>query len=253
MRMSDSSKAMCPECHAQLDAADVNVSESVALCRECEKLIRLSQLLKVEDKRKLAHELKGEAPAGTWARDDGRGMVVGASMRSFPTAMGLLFMCLFWNGIVSVFVALVLASTLKHMGIALPASFPAPKMNGAPMSVGMTVFMWLFLTPFVLIGLGLMGAFLSALGGRVEVSVDRESGKVFEGIGLLGRTRRFDVHRVKDVRLEDKQWTDRDGSRRNRGNITIEADKTIDFGSGLSVERRRFLAAKLSDVLQRAA
>ncbi|MFN5944439.1 MAG: hypothetical protein ACK5ZG_04465 [Phycisphaerae bacterium] len=253
MRMSDSSQAMCPECHAELDAADVNVGEGVALCRECEKLIRLSHLLKAEEKRKLAREFEGEAPSGTWTRDDGRGMVVGASMRSFPTAFGLLFFCLFWNGIISVFVAVVLASTLKHMGLALPAWFPAPNMNGSPMSVGMTVFLWLFLTPFMLIGLGLMAAFLSALGGRVEVSIDRDSGKVFEGIGLLGWTRRFDVHRVKDVRLEDKQWTDRDGDRRNKAKITIEADKTINFGSGLSVERRRFIAAKLSDVLQRAA
>lgn len=253
MRMPDSSSAMCPDCHAELDAADVNVVEGVALCRECEKLIRLSHLLKAEEKRTLAREFAAEPPAGTWTRDDGRAVVVGASMRSFPAACGLLFFCLFWNGIVSVFVAVVLASTLKHLGIALPVWFPAPNMNGSPMSVGMTVFMWLFLTPFMLVGLGLIAAFLSALGGRVEVSIDRDTGKVFEGIGLVGRTRRFDVHRVKDVRLDDKQWTDSDGDRRQNAKITIEADKTINFGSGLSVERRRFVAAKLSDALQRAA
>lgn len=253
MRMPDSSTALCPDCHAELDAADVNVMEGVAVCRECEKLIRLSHLLKAEDQRKLARELAGEAPTGTWTRDDGRAVVVGASMRSLPTACGLLFFCLFWNGIVSVFVAVVLASTLKHLGVTLPAWFPAPNMNGSPMSVGMTIFMWVFLTPFILVGLGMFAAFLSALGGRVEVSIDRDAGKVFEGIGLLGWTRRFDVHRVRDVRLEDKHWTDSDGDRRNKANITIEADKTINFGSGLSVERRRFIAAKLSHVLQRAA
>jgi hypothetical protein len=61
------------------------------------------------------------------------------------------------------------------------------------------------------------------------------------------------VHAFKDVRLNDKQWTDSDGDRRSKSNITIEADKTISFGSSLSVERRRFVTAKLADVLQRAA
>lgn len=253
MRLPDSTTAACPDCRTQLDAADVNVSEGVALCRECEKLIRLSQLLKVQEQLALRQEFAGEPPGGTWARDDGRALVVGATTRSFAGALGLLFFSLFWNGIVSVFVVVVLASTMKHMGVTLPAWFPAPNMNGSPMSLGMTVFMWLFLMPFILVGVGLFFAFLSALAGRVEVTVDRDTGKVFEGIGLLGWTRRFDVHRVKDVRLEDKQWTDSDGDRRHKASITIEADKTISFGTGLSLERRRFIAAKLNDALQRAA
>ncbi len=253
MRLPDSTNAACPDCRTVLDAADVNVSEGVALCRECEKLIRLSQLLKAQEQRTLSEQFAGEPPSGTWARDDGRALVVGATTRSLAGAMGLLFFCLFWNGIVSVFVAVVLASTLKHMGVTLPAWFPAPNMNGSPMSVGMTIFMWVFLTPFLLVGLGMFFAFLSALGGRVEVTIDRDTGKVFEGIGLVGWTRRFDVQRVKDVRLEDKQWTDSDGDRRQKASITIEADKTISFGAGLSIDRRRFIAAKLNDALQRAA
>lgn len=245
--------AQCPDCNTPIDAADINVSEGAGLCRGCNRLFRLSQLVGAAEKQQLITEFRGEPRNGTWASDDGHTVVVGASMRSFGAAIGTLFFCLFWNGIVSVFVAVVLASTLTHMGLKLPAWFPAPNMNGSPMSLGMTIFMWLFLTPFILIGLGLLAAFLSSLAGHVEVSIDRERGKVFEGIGPFGWTRRFDVHSVKDVRLDDKQWTDSDGDRRRKSNITIEADKTINFGTGLSIERRRFVAAKLADVLQRAA
>jgi hypothetical protein len=243
----------CPDCEQPIDAADINVSEGAGLCRACNRLFRLSKLVDAADKHKLMNEFVGEPPAGAWASDDGHTVVIGASMRSFGAAVAMLFFGLFWNGIVSVFVAVVLASTLKHMGVTLPAWFPAPNMNGSPLSLGMTIFMWLFLTPFILIGLGLIAAFLSSLAGHVEVSIDRERGKVFEGIGPFGWARRFDVHAFKDVRLNDKQWTDSDGDRRSKSNITIEADKTISFGSSLSVERRRFVTAKLADVLQRAA
>lgn len=81
---------------------------------------------------------------------------IGATHRSIGSAIGLLLFALFWNGIVSVFVLFAIAGTLKQFNIGLPEWFPAPNMNGEPMSLGMVLFLWIFLTPFIAIGLGMI-------------------------------------------------------------------------------------------------
>jgi len=62
-------------------------------------------------------------PDGTWFRRDGRGTVIRATHRSIGQAFGLLLSTLFWNGIVSVFVAFALASTLNISGFRRPVGF----------------------------------------------------------------------------------------------------------------------------------
>lgn len=190
-------------------------------------------------------------PAGAWYRNDGAGPVIGATHRSPGAAIGALAVALFWNGIVSVFVLLALASTLRHLGGPLPDWFLAPNMNGSPMSVGMTIFLWVFLTPFIAIGLVMIGAFLSALGGRTEVRMHNADGVVFTGIGALGWRRRFDASAVKDVRVDDRQWRDSDGDRRRKTCILIETrdGKQVRLGSLLTAERRKFVAGALRRVL----
>jgi len=55
------------------------------------------------------------------------------------------------------------------LGVAGPEWFPAPDGKGANMGFGMTLFLWNFLTPFIVIGLGMVGAVLSSLAGRAAV------------------------------------------------------------------------------------
>jgi hypothetical protein len=192
-----------------------------------------------------------QPPAGAWCTNDGTGPVIGATHRSLGVAFGALAMSVFWNGIVSVFVLVALAGTLRNLGLPLPHWFPAPNMNGSPMSVGMTIFLWIFLTPFILIGLVMIGAFLSSLGGRTEVRIGNTEGVVFTGIGTLGYRRRFDASAVKDVRIDDKQWRDSDGYRRRKACIVIETreGKLVKFGSMLAEERRKFVAGAVRKVL----
>jgi hypothetical protein len=127
-------------------------------------------------------------------------------------------------------------------------------MNGSPMSKGMTLFLWIFLTPFIVIGVSMIGAFFLSVGGRTEVQADPTGGTVFTGVGPLGYRRRFMPSHVADVRIEDKQWRDSDGDRQQKTNIVIETKegKLIRFGSMLSNERRRFLAAILRKFLVRS-
>jgi hypothetical protein len=97
----------------------------------------------------------------------------------------------------------------------------------------------------------MIGAFLSALGGRTEVRIRNAEGVVFVGIGTLGYRRRFDASAVKDVRLDDKQWSDSDGRRQRKSYIIIETreGKLVKFGSLLTEERRKFVAGAVRKVL----
>lgn len=219
------------------------MANDVALCRGCNLIHKLSALIQ-------AGELEANLdltrpPAGTWYRSSGMGAMVGASHRSWGMALGALAFGLFWNGIVSVFVAVALSATLHHLHVPIPDWFPAPKMNKAEMGVGMTIFLWLFLTPFIAIGLVMIGAFFSSLAGRTEILVRHAEGMILTGIGPFAWRRRFNAQDVKDVRIDDRQWRDSDGDRQRKTQIIIElgSGKQIKFGSMLREDRRKFLAA----------
>jgi hypothetical protein len=234
----------CPRCKGVIPSEDVNVANDIAFCRTCNLSHRLSDLTSgtTVDENVDA----SRPPAGTWFQRDGRGTVIGATHRSIGQAFGLLLFVLFWNGIVSVFVAFALASTLKHLGIPAPSWFPPAKMNGGPMGIGMTLFLWLFLTPFIAIGLGMLCAFLSCLAGKTELQIQGNQCVLFSGIGSLGRRKRFSTSEVKDVRIEDKRWRDSDGDSRRNTQIIIETtQKPIKCGSMLTNERRQFVAGCL--------
>jgi hypothetical protein len=230
---------VCPRCKQVIPSQDINVANDIAFCRSCNLSCRLSALTlgtTVDEKVDV-----GSPPAGSWFLREGNGVVIGSTHRSLGQAFALLFFCLFWNGIVSVFVFLATASTLRHLGLTLPAWVPLSK--GSVVPVGMTLFLWLFLTPFIGIGLVLLTTFLSCLAGRTELRVDAGQGILFSGIGPLGFRRRFSGSDVRDVRIEDKRWRDSDGDSRRKRQIVIETSgKSISFGSMLTEERRQFVA-----------
>ncbi|HEX7861237.1 MAG TPA: hypothetical protein VF773_12970 [Verrucomicrobiae bacterium] len=240
----------CPKCRAVLPSADINVTADVAFCRNCNLAHTLSGLAQGTG---ISTEVNlHQPPAGTWKQATALGTLIGASHRSVGGAFGVFLFAAFWNGIVSVFVVIALSSTLSLLGVSTPEWFPAPKMKGGgAMGVGMTVFLWLFLTPFIAIGLALIGAFLSCLGGKTEIRVRDYDGEIFSGIGALGFKKKFKREAVKDVRIEDRQWRDSDGDRRRNTHIVIDLleGKPLKFGSSLPEERRQFLAASLRHAL----
>ena len=131
----------CPKCNRTIPGDDINVANDLAFCRACNVTHKLSELT-------ITAELEAgvrldNPPAGAWRRNDGIATVIGATHRSIPGALGALAFGLFWNGIVSVFVLVALAATLKNLGITPPHWFPAPVMNGSGMGVGITIFLWI--------------------------------------------------------------------------------------------------------------
>ena len=240
---------VCTKCGKVIPGEEINVANDVAYCRPCNLAYQLSELAD-DGGIDAAVDLK-RPPDGVWYRSDGRGRVLGATHRSWGTALGALGISLFWNGIVSVFVLVAIAGTLSHLHVPVPTWFPAPKMNGGPMTVGMTIFLWIFLSPFILVGMAMIGAFLSALGGRTEVTILKNQGVVFTGIGPLGYRRRFDASGVRRIRLEEKSGNSRTGQSQAQTEIVIESreGKLVRFGSSLTEERRQFMAGALHQTL----
>jgi hypothetical protein len=240
---------ICAKCKQVIPSDDVNVAKDVAFCRGCNLSHPLSALTRGGELDEYVDP--ANPPAGAWQTNDGMGCVIGATHRSIGTAIGTLVFGLFWNGILSVFLCFAVAGTLRNLGIPAPHWFPAPVMNDSPMSVGMTLFLWLFLTPFILVGLFMIGAFLSCVAGRTEVRVGNPEGVIFTGIGTLGWRRRFASSDVKEVRVEDRSWNDSDGGRQRKTYIVVETreGKLLKFGSMMTEERRKFVAGALRRVL----
>ncbi|HEY1172088.1 MAG TPA: hypothetical protein VGH19_12010 [Verrucomicrobiae bacterium] len=234
----------CPQCSRVIPAEDINVVKDVAYCRSCNLASDLSVLVHGISEPAVVVDLQNP-PKGAWYRREVGLTVIGATHRSWGAAVATLAFGLFWNGVVSVFVMLALLSTLKLLGVPLPSW--VPKMDGEQLGWGMTIFLWLFLTPFIVVGLGMIGAFLSSIGGKTEVRVEMSDGLVFVGVGSVGWKKRFNLREVKGVRVINNSWTDSDGDRRKKTGIVIELHdgKEIEFGSVLTKERMMFVAGAL--------
>ena len=228
----------CPACDAPLSSEDINIAEGVALCPSCGKLARLSDLIEYERPSK---EVINDPPPGCSMVNQFDAMVIRVSLRSFSGFLGALFVCLFWNGITGIFVLIALAGLYTNIVGPLPAWFPAPDFDDQ-MGLGMSLFLCLFLTPFVLIGLAMLGAVLLAMAGSLLVRVGGDWATVKTGVGPIGYTRRFDPRKVQRVSTGRTKWKSND---QTKPLIEIEADRTVRFAAGLEEAKRDWLIAVL--------
>ena len=242
----------CPRCDAEIYASDINIKEGVALCPACSTLSRLSEL---RDSDVSVDQVLHEPPHGCLLETSGDAVVATASARSIGTFLGCTAVALFWNGIVSVFVMIALAGLYTNLIGPLPDWFPAPpmnqgkpEMNGEPMGLGMTLFMCLFLTPFVAIGASMIWAAILSLFGKVEVVIDEHDSFVGIGVGFVRWKRRFDPRQTQSVEIHEQHSRSSD---HNRTTLSIEliADRTIRFGSMLPRGRKQWLHTALQAML----
>ncbi|MEM1027478.1 MAG: hypothetical protein AAGJ38_05290 [Planctomycetota bacterium] len=245
----------CDECGLEISADDVNVAADTAYCRACGTLSRLSTLVGADafaPDQELESIDTSDPPYGCSSRDDGYRQVVQVNRGAgLGTIVGSLAACLFWNGIVSVFVAIALASTLIHAGVVAPGWFPEFEEDGDAMSVGMTIFLWLFLTPFIAIGTGLAGAFLMSLIGKIVIIIEDDAGTVYQGIGPLGWRRRFTLSDVTGVSIGQTTWQE-NGEHKPVVTIGTRGGGMLRFGSLLTARRRAWLAAELRRVISQS-
>jgi len=240
----------CPECDEPVESDAINIREGVAMCAKCGTLSRLSELMEGGRSRR---EIITRPPNGCAIDVSGHTVVVTASMRSVSGFVGAVAISLFWNGIVSVFVLLALGGLYANLIGPLPDWFPVPgtkdgipQMNDGPMGLGMTLFLCLFLTPFVTIGAGMIGTAVMNLCGRIRVVIDESGSYVATGVAWLEWMRKFDAREVRSVGWGEKKWQSEGGSNRL---IEMAADRTLKFGSMLPPERMEWLRTVLGELL----
>ncbi len=227
----------------------MNVAAAIAVCPSCTTVTKLADLA---DDPVLAAVNAAEIPAGCDRQSFADEVVLSASTRSFGGVLGALVIAAFWNGIVSIFVLIATASTLHHLGITLPAWFPSPTGGnsqngiGPGMPLGMTLFLWIFLTPFIAIGATMIGAVFMCLAGSDRIVIRDNEATLSTGVGPLRYARRFQLNDVQAVRIGQSSWKQNDQS---KPQVLIVADREIKFGSMLPEERRNWLVAALREEL----
>lgn len=250
----DSVMQRCPTCDELIDSDAINIKEGVALCPECGRLAKLSEL-RLSDRS--IQDILDEPPTGCSIVETGFHTTVTASLRSVSGFLGTLCVALFWNGIVSIFVLVAAAGLYTNLIGPLPNWFPAPgvengqpMMNDKPMGLGMTLFLCIFLIPFVTVGAGMVLAALLSLRGRIDVVVDGNRSYVATGFRLIRWKRKFDAKHVHQIALCNKKWQSDEGDNRQ---IELVADRTIKFGSMLSDIRMEWLVVVLKEILLKRA
>lgn len=235
----------CPDCDEVLGIENVNIKEGVGLCQKCQKLWRLSEV--VFHDRPL-REMIEQPPEGCSVESTMTGSMIRVSLRSWGSFIGTLFICLFWNAIVSVFVCIAFSGLYANLIGDVPNWFPAPVMNDEKMSLGMTLFLCLFLTPFVTIGSIMFGAMILSAAGRLEILIDGANSYVSTGVGSFCWKRRFNAEQVTAIQY--KVPTVRNDTDTNtRQNLEIVADRSVTFGSHLPDNRKEWLEAILRHLL----
>jgi hypothetical protein len=212
----------------------VNVAKDVAFCRACDRGFPLSDLVREQSAGPVD---LANPPRGCWYRDDGGEVSIGASLRSVGGVIAVLFFAAFWNGISwTIFVGMLLGSK-NVSGTGITHS------NGQTVVSGVA---YLFISPFLLVGLLVLVLVPLALFGRTEVVIRGPDGSVFTGVGAVGRRRRFDVAAVTGVAIRPSGWTK---NNQPQYAISLEGPSPIKFGSGLPDAKREFIAAALRKVL----
>ncbi len=242
---------VCPKCGTEAVGLDVASDGTSVFCQRCRQRRRLGRDTSADQLEKVD---LSRPPHGAWYRDDGVTMIVGATHRSLVNAARTLINALFWNGIVAFFVALAISSTLHLFGFPTPSFFPKPVLNDRTMTVSVTIGVWIFLTPFIVIGMKFMADFVSSLSGQTEVTITPREAVIFSGVGKAGRRRRFDPATIGDVKIIDKVWRDEDGDWQESATIVLFAcdnRRCIKLGTKMTKPRKLFVAAAIRKALER--
>ena len=167
--------------------------------------------------------------------------------------MGSLFVTLFWNGILSVFLSLAAAAVYYNLFGPVPDWFPTPGledgkpiMNDKVMGVGMTIFFCLFLTPFVIAGFWLFVNTLLRLFGATKIVLTKNYSYVSTGISIICLKSTFDPKNVKSIKFSLSKLN-QEGQQNHV--IEIVSSKITKFGLLLSEKQQDWVIALLKLLL----
>ncbi len=177
---------LCPDCHAEIEERNFNISTDVAYCPLCRKNYSCRELLKADASTPRLSELR--CPRRVRLITDG--IDERLLCRNFaPAGFFLLFFALLWNGF-------------------LLARFLLPLGTGNGESAQPDDLSCLFLSPFVLIGIGVLAGALYLLCGKAEVAERNGRFSFFHGVGPIGIRRTFSAEEVEKFDWERQMHVD---------------------------------------------
>lgn len=221
----------CPKCQTVVQPQSLNIQTDVGQCQSCNHLFKISESLGSSNSTEVDFDMN-ELPKGTWFRRDRHDIVIGASTRS-AIAIFLIPFSLVW------------------CGGSLGGIYGSQILTGK-----FSLLMSLFGIPFLLGSVVLVSFTLMAILGKVELTLYRYGGKVFTGIGSIGKTKKFkwdDINTITEVSnaVMNSSYRSRNHSRRSSEKILMEGQRRISFGSGLKESRRYYLLKSLQSILSK--
>ncbi|WP_163936636.1 hypothetical protein [Paraferrimonas sp. SM1919] len=204
----------CSICKRGLDSEHINVAKDTAYCQSCNRVTSLSSLLAAKPSRSFSTTQAGE---GIEVSDDGYKWSIEASNRSLKA----LFLVPF---------------TLVWAGGSLSGIYGTQLFNGE-----FDLAQSLFGLPFIVGSIVLITITMMSLFGRTAVSYENDEAVIFIGIGSLGWYRRFDWKKI------DKVTENELGQHKH---ISLEGQKRINFGWGLSSEKLYYMSNFLKTKLK---
>lgn len=212
----------CPQCKADIPASQINISANIAQCTQCNYVFKISEHISASSPVDNTFN-RNEPPKGAWIKSDFTTMTLGATTRSWFALFLIPFMVV-WSGF--------------SLGGIYGTQFASGNFDtlsslfGIPFILGSIIF-W---------ALGLMFVF-----GKVEITLTTEGGKIFTGIGIIGKTQRFEWSEINNI-YEDVSYNSK---RQAQHIIVIEGKTRLTFGSLLSEERRYYILKSLQQVFNK--
>ena len=246
--------AYCPGCKNEIRRADVDFDDWMVHCGDCGAETPVADLhFEAFDDDPADND---SLPKGVTIKSGFDSMEIRFSLFSLKKIFLGLFVVLFWNGIVSIFLSLAVAAVCYNALGYVPKWLPVPGledgkpiMNDQVMGWGMTIFLCLFLTPFLAVGGYMLLYFLLRIVGWTKVTLAPRQCRVATGMWILSRWRNFHAQDIKSV----KRAVAYDHSRTDDDNFRVELETSgtpVKFGTLLSEEQQLWLIRILKRALK---
>ncbi len=207
----------CPKCQNTVLTKNINIQTDIAKCDTCDHIFKISESF-VEINSMFDINNK---PNGTWYNKDFNTTTLGATTRSLIAFFLIPFMIVWSGG-------------------ALGGIYGTQIFTGK-----FDLFQSLFGIPFIIGAIVFWTVTLMAICGKVEIIFDNNGGKVFTGIGKIGRTKNFIWKEIASIN-EGKANFRYSGSHGSQ--IIFEGKNRMAFGTGLKDERRYYLLQSLRKI-----
>lgn len=209
----------CPTCNNEINYDIIRAQDDAVHCTRCNGTFSKSALY---DERNKEFNMN-VPPSGCWVKKKKDAVIVGASTRS-KLAFFLVPFLLIWT-----------IGTVGQLWV-------SQIVNGK-----FDLFDTLFGLPFLVVTIIICVITLMKIAGKVELTLNKQGGSVFTGLGDVGVTRDFNWDEISAV-SEKETFFGREGKRAFV--IIFEGKKRVAFGLGLDASKRYYLLRSIQKFME---